>query len=275
MKGILPSQRLCSSPILAMEQWVHYFEQGYLVYPNLLSSQEIEDGLMAMERLLTKAQELSSLHKGQIGIRIKEQGAMFILDTSKEGYLKKMHRVCGCGSMEKDLLNLSRHPLLLNIFNDLLLADEAEQLICQFHAKEPNDGVDFKPHRDITHRRKYDPNFRDVNDFGSYVIAVMVFQETSIKNGGLMLIPKSHQWQNAQDDVATDFDILGHPGHYCPELTPGSVLFMHPNLVHGSSVNHSKHSRSSLLSGMSCVGANSGEYPGDCTNKILSLKSIL
>ncbi len=47
------------------------------------------------------------------------------------------------------------------------------------------------------------------------------------------------------------------------EAAPGDMLFMHPNLYHGSGPNESKtQGRRTLLSGFCAYGANHQAYPG-------------
>ena len=123
----------------------------------------------------------------------------------------------------------------------------------------------------------YDADWEDIKGFGSYAIGVIAVDPSSSMNGGLHLVPQSHlnvNYKNivkAKDDFKENWSLRA----FAPKLESGDVLFMHPYLVHWSTPNKSANSRLSLLSGMCSVGANQGEYPGECTNEILNLNEIV
>ena len=154
------------------------------------------------------------------------------------------------------------------------MADSFEQIICQFHAKIPGDNVTFQPHRDVEFRLHCDPNWHDINHWGSYVVAVMAIDRAGPDNGGLQVVPGSHLnvslqgLKPAKDSFNPDWNKTA----IAPELEAGDALLMHPYLVHWSEANTGKQARFSLLSGVCSIGANHENYPGDCTNTILTIK---
>lgn len=259
---------------LTPEAWEQFFRAGYCIARQLFDPTEITEIKSSLQRLEQKTQALAEDSKlaDLTEHRIQSEGSLFVFNK-EQGQLNALKRVVGCGSAEPRLLEASRKPELLHAFSDLLLSRQMEQIICQFHPKKPGDDVAFTPHRDIEHRLNYDSQWEDVNGFGSYAIGVLSVDASGPHNGGLQVVPESHLGIShtniikAQEDFNENWALRA----FAPKLEAGDVLFMHPYLVHWSTANESRQSRMSLLSGMCCVGANRGEYPGDCTNEILTL----
>lgn len=262
---------------LTQEAWDQFFGSGYCIGRGIFNSFEISNlklALQDIERMacgLAESPELESL----IEHKITYKGAQFVI-TTQDNQLHQLKRVVGCGSAHNLLLEASRKPQLLNAFSDLLLSQRMEQIICQFHPKRPGDDVAFSPHRDIEHRLNYDSQWQDVNGFGSYAIGMIAIDPSNEHNGGLHVVPESHHGVSHESVIkaSEEFKENWSLRAFAPKLESGDVLFMHPYLVHWSSPNKSDQSRLSLLSGMCSVGANSGEYPGDCTNEILDARDI-
>ena len=255
---------------LSEEQYQQFFQQGFTRITAFFDDHDITVMRRAMDQLMVLARQLGRQHplSGQSGI--SHQGSYFVL--KEQNNRTRVERVVGCGSAAPVLLDYSRHPRLLACFADLLNTSRFEQLIIQFHPKEPHDRVVFYPHRDIRHRRNYDPHWQDVNGFGSWVISVIAVDPSMPDNGCLRALPGSHlnyrsTLKNDRSDIILT-DQQRREGAALP-LAPGDVLFMHPYLIHWSNANQSDTSRYSLLSGVACQGANRGRYPGDCSNAIL------
>ena len=269
----LPVRQYGSNSPLSETDWQNFFQRGYCVIRALLSEQERQKTRTALEGVVAQARQLASTQDKNFDGIAWSNGAQFVLKTDQKRRLQQLHRVCGCGSVAPILLQISRHPLLLNAFADILLSRQFEQLICQFHPKLPGDDVAFKPHRDIEFRLHGNSKWVDINHWGSYVVAVMSIDNAGSKNGGLTVVPDSHLNVNLLDikPASTDFDPLWKDKAVRLELAAGDVLLMHPYLVHWSGVNKGNKPRFALLSGVSSPGANHRNYPGDCTNEILSV----
>lgn len=274
----LPTRLHAKGSPLTEGAWAQFFQLGYCIARGVFDEFEIIEMRCALESLerLTHSLANNADLEDHVEHRIEHQGALFVF-TKEEGKLKSLKRVVGCGSAQEPLLKASRQPRLLHAFSDLLLSHKMEQIICQFHPKRPGDDVAFAPHRDIEHRLNYDPHWKDVNGYGSYAIGVIAVDPSSSHNGGLHVVPESHigvqldQVIKAADDFNENWSLRA----LAPKLESGDVLFMHPYLVHWSTANQSDHSRMSLLSGMCCLGANQGLYPGECTNVVLHQDSTL
>ena len=268
----LPTRQFASGSPLSEQDWQNFFQKGYCVIRSLLSAKELLETRNALDDLLSLAQKASNDEGANFDGITWREGAKFVLKTDNNAQLEQLHRVCGCGSANPVLLASSRHPKLLNAFADILMSENFEQLICQFHPKLPGDNVTFKPHRDVEFRLNGDSNWADVNGWGSYVVAVIAIDSAGADNGGLTLAPGSHHnvGLNTIKPASTHFQPEWHLNTVQPDLAAGDALLMHPYLVHWSGANTGKIPRFSLLSGVSSPGANHNNYPGDCTNEIIS-----
>lgn len=273
MPPSLPTRQFASGSPLTEQDWQDFFLKGYCVIRSLLSGHELLQTHRALENLLDTAGEAAINAGANFDGITWCNGAQFVLKTDADAKLEQLRRVCGCGSADPILLSSSRHPKLLNAFADILMSETFEQLICQFHPKLPGDDVTFKPHRDVEFRLNGDSNWVDVNGWGSYVVAVIAIDSAGANNGGLTLAPESHLnvELNTIKPACTHFQQEWRLNTVQPELAAGDAVLMHPYLVHWSEANTGATPRFSLLSGVSSPGANHNNYPGDCTNEILSV----
>lgn len=274
MPPSLPVRSCADQSPLTPEEWQQFFLQGYCVIRNLLNSKEVLDTRYSLLKLMEQARSIANGQVSGFDGVVKDSGANFVLTNDACGQLEQLHRVCGCGSADPVLLHMSRHPKLLGAFADILMSESFEQLICQFHPKLPGDKVTFKPHRDVEFRLHCDPLWQDVNHWGSYVVAVVAIDKATAENGGLSLVPGSHHGVSPSGlkPASEAFNNEWHNQVIQPELQEGDALLMHPYMVHWSGANNSDKPRFSLLSGVSSPGANKGNYPGDCTNEVLSIQ---
>lgn len=264
--GILPAPR---EAYLSSEDVKTFYEQGYVVVKQAFRAQEIT----MMERLTNDV-----LHriKGQQEIMTKPgsyllDGTQIVIKQSENG--TSISRVVGCGSMEPELLKILRSEKMVDTFFQLLGCEQIEHMICQFHPKEPNDGIFYRPHRDIENRQLYDENWKDVNGKGSCAVAIIAIDPMSRNNGGLWV--DSEEFKRSQGDFQK---LAGIPSaedqqQMFLEMDPGDLLFLHPLILHGSGPNTGAISRRTLLSGFCVMGANQKKYPGECVNDVLSKNS--
>lgn len=180
------------------------------------------------------------------------------------------------------LLQTGRDLRLLNMVAQILDDSEADHLINQIHYKEPHDGVSFPWHQDEQNRRKFDPQWIDCGENGSFVQVITAIDACSLENGPLLVIPGSHKWGylefgeflNTEDLQARFMDLKHlHVSEVQVPLfmEPGDTVLMHPRLIHGSWPNESEESRRILINGFSSPGANHRQYPGIGSAKRISL----
>ena len=273
MSLLFPKNRPYTFSSLTDNQWRHFFQNGFYIVKGLLSQTEITKTRQSLQQLNDIAKKLATQYPSFYEGDVHYKGAKFVFKNNRHAELERLYRVCGCGSIDPVLLHTSRHPKLLTIFQDLLMTRRMEHLICQFHAKSPGDNVAYPPHRDIEFRVNNDPLWQDVNQWGSYVVAVIAIDQASVENGGLYLVPGSHNEckLNTLTPARKPFDPRWGIHALCPTLNAGDALLMHPYLVHWSNPNTSDEPRFSLLSGVCCPEANHVSYPGNCMNEIIPI----
>ena len=193
MAHTFPEHRPFTQSPLSESEWRGFFQNGFCIIKGLLSRSEVIETRQALIMLLEQAELLATEQPPEFDGAVYDKGAKFVMKNNAHSQLERLYRVCGCGSVNPVLLDASRHPVLLDAFHDLLMSDSFEQLICQFHAKTPGDNVSFQPHRDIEFRLNCDPDWRDVNHWGSYVVAVIAIDKAGPENGGLYLAPGSQK----------------------------------------------------------------------------------
>ena len=140
-----------------------------------------------------------------------------------------------------------RHPALLGPVRQLLQRD-VYLFQCVINMKRPFDGAVWQWHQD------FPTYFHDDKMPEPRLVNVLVFiDEVREFNGPLMIIPASHEapaYETAVDDTTTGYPLraadeavvarlAGERGIEAPKGRPGSVIFAHTNVVHGSAPNMS------------------------------------
>ena len=168
------------------EQIDAFHERGFVVFPDVFTSAEVDEMRAAFARLEHTARRLvtSREHRGSLfvlGRRSEEAGVTSVA----------IHRVVWCGAAEPVLCRYGRDPRLVTIAARLLGSAAMSQLINQAHFKLPGDGVSFPWHQDSTHRRFGSGEWKDLNGRGSYVQTVTAIDDVTEVNGPMRLIPGS------------------------------------------------------------------------------------
>ncbi len=252
-----------------------FYNQGYVVVKKAYDTQEVQKMASLTNEVIRRvsyeflysssARNFSEINKEY---RVYLDGSQVVFKKMEHGI--SILRVVGCGSMQPALSAILRSDKMVYTFFNLLGCNSLEQIISQFHPKEPNDGVEFFAHRDIRFRRQFDPDWADTSGQGSYAVAIIAVDRMTQENGGL--------WVDNSDYASIHWnpENVGHipderdQNRVYLEMQPGDMLFMHPHLLHGSSPNTSPNSRHTLLTGYCIYGANHKNYPGNCTNDILT-----
>jgi ectoine hydroxylase-related dioxygenase (phytanoyl-CoA dioxygenase family) len=250
---------------LTREQVESFFDQGFVLVPDVFTLPEVAQMRAAFERLQEMAGRLreSGMHRG----------SQFVLERSASGSdcpELRIHRIVWCGAAEPALSQFGMDVRLLAMAAQLLGSNEMNQLINQAHFKQPGDGVEFPWHQDSTHRRYGQDEWRDVNGRGSYVQTVTAIDPIGADNGPLRLLPGSCR--------------LGHVAHAAEGRLPpaldercavpatmsaGSVLLFGPYTYHSSLANDSDRPRRIFINGFASPGANSRVYPGDGAGRLV------
>jgi ectoine hydroxylase-related dioxygenase (phytanoyl-CoA dioxygenase family) len=237
-----------------MSDAFQYTNDGYTVVRGLFTPGEVEEMRAAFDRLEERAKALRT--QGTIG------ETLFVVEPKADGRTR-IERIVWCGGVEPILGELGRTQRLLSPAAALLGSREMDQLINQAHIKNPGDGVSFHFHQDSFHRRYGTDLFHDVNGRGSFVQTLTALDRMDPENGGLLVIPRSHQIGHVPTRdghlPSGSFD----PAQAIPlQLEPGDVAFLNPFTVHGSGPNHGTTKRRLFINGFASPGANRREYPG-------------
>lgn len=223
---------------LTNEQVERYEREGFLLVPGLFSEPEVE----------VLRRELPSIFGDPSPRRVLESDG------------KTVRTVNGSHLDNPVLTALTRHPRLLQPARRLL---GSETYVYQFktNAKRAFAGDVWKWHQDFVFWAKDDGLVEP-----RLVSAVVFLDEVNEFNGPLLMIPGSHRrgvidvparrqadqpgWLS---DVSADLTytvsretvqgLVREHGIQAPKGAPGSVLFFHPNVVHGSVGNISPFDR--------------------------------
>ncbi len=256
MKGffviLLGVVSLGAQGFLTQEEISLFHQQRYLVKRGCFTAAEMDQ----LNARVTAVVDRALQQIGQLPNGAAEEDQITYVDGSRLVFKQhadqsiSISRINGCSGMDPELLDILRSDKMVRTFFELLGTRDLEHIICQLHPKLPGDGIAYPSHRDIQFRKAFDPDWQDVLGNGSYVICVIPIDPMSRENGGL--------W------VTEDTIWL--------EANPGDLIFMHPELVHGSGPNESPtKARKTLLTGFCAFGANHKPYPGADVNMHLAL----
>ena len=210
---------------LSEEQCARYREDGFLFLPNLISAADIA-------RARDELNSLSQLTRDEV-----------ILENDGRTVRSVMNPQAFSDLFERFV----RLPALLGPVRQLL-EREIYLFQCVINMKRPFHGAVWQWHQDFPTYYHDDemPEPRLVN-------ALVFIDEVREFNGPLMIIPASHKapaYETDVDDSTTSYPLraaddavvarlAGERGIEAPKGGPGSVIFAHTNIVHGSGPNMS------------------------------------
>ena len=199
-------------------------EEGYLFFPDRFSAEEVR--VLRAAAADVYAMEREEVWRESSGV----PRTAFAAHTYHEAFRR-----------------LGRHPRLLEPVEQII---GSPLYMHQFkvNAKVPFDGEIWQWHQDFPTYFHDDamPEPRLVN-------ALVFIDEVREFNGPLMLVPASHKapaYETAVDDTTTSYPLraadeavvgrlVSERGIEAPKGGPGSVIFAHTNIVHGSGPNMS------------------------------------
>jgi ectoine hydroxylase len=221
--------------LLTDQQIALYQRDGYLVFPSMLDAAEVA----AMRR------ELDRLATAETDHIVRERG---------NGAVKTLYRVHEMDgpTASPPFQAAARSPRLLGPARQLL-GDEALYVYhTKCNRKAAIDGSVWQWHQD------YGTWKQDGVMAPDMTTALVMLDDATEANGCLYFIPGSHRLglvEAVLDDQTTSYkfwvipkerliDIMGKsPAPVAITGTPGTVVFFHPNLLHGSGHNLSMHDR--------------------------------
>ena len=212
-------------PRLSAAQCARYRDDGFLFVPDLVPRRDID-------RVQDELDALCRLTRDEV-----------ILENDGRTVRSVMNP-----QVFSDLfVRFVRHPTLVGPVRQLL-EREIYLFQCLLNMKRPFHGAVWQWHQDFPtyHHDDRMPEPRAVN-------ALVFVDEVREFNGPLMIIPASHRapaYETAVDDTTTSYPLRAaedavvarladERGIEAPKGGPGSVIFAHTNVVHGSGPNMS------------------------------------
>jgi len=255
---------------LSQQQLDQFFDEGLVVIPNFFNKQEVTQAAASADRLYKQAQILA---KDQTG-KVMYKGTQIVI--AKVGAENEVLRIVWAGAAEPQLLKLARQSKLLVPVGQILGSDKADQLNNQLHYKFPNGGDTLTWYQDIRNRKNFDPEWRDLNAKGSFILAIIAIDPLNVEKGTIYYVPKSHTRGDLSLDQINDpveLNKIAHIDEAVPLLlNPGDLVLWHPYLIHGSDPNQFATARRIFINGFSYPGANTKPYPGEGSAQSVDLR---
>ncbi len=235
-----------------------FYRRGYFVIPGLFSASDVQVYSEAFDRLENIARnfQTTTIHNG----------SQFVVEGSR------IDRIVWMGGAEPILLTAGEDPRILSVVQQILGAREFHQLICQGHYKLPGDNVMFDWHQDCQHRGIGTEAWNDIDGKGSYVQTLMAIDPVTPENGPVVFVPTDTRRGYVGLDKTSSPTSLFDVNSGVPVLMePGDVAFFSPYSIHGSQPNNSQQKRRVFINGFALVGANTRQYPGEGSGRLVSI----
>lgn len=213
------------------EQVQFYRQQGYIGVSGILSAAEIASALDAI---------MAHIFDDETKVKVQFVKPKAELHSKEERELA-VRKLSEFAHVDERLRAIAYHPVLLSLARRLLGA-KPKLVQDQALLKPPKGGGEKPWHQDMAYGNlAYDQP----------VIGVWIaLDEAGLHNGCMQLIPRSHMaggtphyavrdWQLCDTAVPVDRNIA-------VPLAPGSALFFHGLLAHGTAFNFSEHRRRAL-----------------------------
>jgi len=278
-----------------------FYEKGWFVIPQLFTLDEINEMRQSFDELQSVAFTTASQLLSQPGVLNWIEGGFtpselpYMYKGSQIVYQKgekyqdyhqgnhqnveqavSIRRIMWCGAAQPPLLRYGGDARILKIAGAVLGAgvDKVSQLVNQAHYKIPGDGIAFDWHQDSQFRGYGQPWWKDVNGKGSFVQTITALDDMNSDNGGMMVIPGSCKKGHIGLDKMqrSEWTKYFDEGEACAlDMKAGDVMFFGPYTIHGSLPNTGKDKRRIFINGYALVGANSREYIGEGSRRILDI----
>jgi ectoine hydroxylase-related dioxygenase (phytanoyl-CoA dioxygenase family) len=193
-------------------------EQGYLIFKNLLSPEQIET-------ILSRLEELWAFEGDQAG---------------EENYIEPgVRRLANLANKGDLFRELYTHPQVLEVVETVMGPDVRAAMV---NARDvpPHTGVRMPFHMDSDQGR-----VRDEKGY-SAATAIWMLDEFSVANGATAFVPGSHLLGKSPKEVLTDLN-ASHPDEIVIEGEPGDVLVFNGHCWHAGRPNETAHHRRAIL----------------------------
>lgn len=222
-------------PLNRAEQLAFYADQGYLVFPQLLSPEELADLRTALAEVLREAAGLTQTND------------KFSLTQTDDGSWS-VRRIFNPIAHHQAFHDLVFNPKILDVVENLI-GPNIQLHHTKLNLKPPsNREARFEWHQDY-------PFFPHTN---FDLLAVMIFLDDSTEeNGCLTIVPGSHQWgprnhlfakDGAFSSQLEDKSVVEDPARWLRVPVPaGGMELHHCNMLHSSTANRGTRPRSAMV----------------------------
>ena len=217
------------------EQKAFYEDQGYLVFPELLSSEELAELRSALAEVLKESEGLTE-NTDKFSITRGDDGNHYV------------RRIFSPIAHHKTFYDLVSNPKILDVVENLIGRD-IQLHHTKLNLKPPTAGeARFEWHQDY-------PFFPHTN---YDLLAVMIYLDDSTEeNGCLTIVPGSHKWgprnhmfakDGAFSSQLEDKSVVEDPGRWMKVPVPaGGMELHHCNMLHSSGPNRGTKPRSAII----------------------------
>src|SRR5207302_3415429 len=217
------------------EQKTHYEDQGYLGFPQMLSSEELARLRAALAEVLREAEGLT------------ESNDKFSVTQGDDGTWS-VRRIFNPIAHHQAFADLILNPKILDVVENLI-GPNIQLHHTKLNLKPPsNREARFEWHQDY-------PFFPHTN---FDLLAVMIyFDDSTEENGCLNIIPGSHRWgprnhlfakDGAFSSQLQDKSVVEDPARWLKVPVPaGGMEVHHCNMLHSSTANRGTKPRSAMV----------------------------
>lgn len=215
-----------------------YGETGYLVVPNVLSSEEIDAMRNALERIERDfhADALPRFLRGYVST---DRERMKWLDATTGG--ESISNIMELPLFDAVFRDSIRNPRMLDVLEALFHSSEFSFHNLKCISKMPHNTTPFQWHRDLPYLQHTSPNL---------ITCMLCVDDMTAENGATVVCPGSHHIRH-EDVLPTDTNIAENavPDPRVQVIcAAGSAVFFHVNIVHGGGPNNSEAKRRNVIS---------------------------
>ena len=223
-----------TAALTAAEQKAFYEDQGYLVFPELLSPDELAELRAALAEVLQEAEGLTESTE-KFSVTRGEDGRYYV------------RRIFSPIAHHRAFHNLVFNPKIVDVVENLI-GPSIQLHHTKLNLKPPSREARFEWHQDY-------PFFPHTN---FDLLAVMIYLDDSTEeNGCLTIVPGSHKWgprnhlfakDGAFSSQLEDKSVLEDRSRWLQVPVPaGGMELHHCNMLHSSGANATDKPRSAMV----------------------------
>jgi phytanoyl-CoA hydroxylase len=232
---------------LSPQQVEQYRRDGYLVFEELFSPQEVEALLTRLEDLVLERVPRPA------DVRMQVEPSVERGEASASSKLEALRKVEGLVQNDDRFGALARDPRILDVMQALIGPD----------IKLFRDALMMKPPRHGSAKPYHQDSAYWSIDPPDLISVWMALDDATLENGCMRVLPGSHTWGIMEHKHLADYQVdeseLDTSGEVAVPLKAGGCLFFHSKLLHATAPNLSPHPRRSII--VSAMSARS-RYTG-------------